>query len=500
MWMMNMNKYEKAKKYIDESCTNPSLINALDKFLNIINKLYKYNISLKKYNIVIDNIEKEDQDIILKSVLKILSIYGIDLHEFKHSNKDKNMDFYRCINDSMTFFFEYIERIEEARNDLLIIMYKNNLDDVNDLFTNSVYDKNKYIRITLEDKNKKESIDELKKLYKKNKIKSELSIKDYNDLYDLYIEQKKCNSNSFVNTIYNESIKYLIDNNKDYIDKAFINYSVSNDDSISINKTNLNDLVGLKRIKKEIEFLKKYVNYCRKNNIDIKNKYLNMFFMGAPGTGKTTVARALTDVFYDLGLIKENKLVEVTPSEMQGLYVGHTQNKVKDIFKNAENGILFIDEAYNFSRAEFRGGLFLKEALELLLKYMEDPSHIVILSGYETDMMKLYKLNSGFKSRIYKEIKFDNYSNQELYRILTGKLKEYNLTISSKKVKDKVYDLFSNVKNDEEFGNARYCESLAQLIMINHINNDEASQEISEEDIPSYEINSAEKVMGFTYG
>jgi len=199
----------------------------------------------------------------------------------------------------------------------------------------------------------------------------------------------------------------------------------------------LDDFIGLDNVKKEI---RKIVSVAKINiernellNIDSgeKDSYHFMFY-GNPGTGKTTVARVLGDIFHALGIIEKPDVVEVDRSDLVGDHIGETAVKTRKIIKMAMGGVLFIDEAYALAREGAPNNDFGAEAIDTLLKAMEDnrDKFIVILAGYEDKMKNLFNVNEGLESRVNKHIYFENYDEQALLAIarqFAGK-KHYTMT------------------------------------------------------------------------
>ena len=154
-----------------------------------------------------------------------------------------------------------------------------------------------------------------------------------------------------------------------------------------------------------------------KRNIPVSPTTLHMIFAGNPGTGKTTVARLIGNIYHKIGLLKRGHLVEVTSGELEGKYVGHTAPRTKEYFEKALNGVLFIDEAYSLLKS---GNNFGKEVIDTLLKLMEDNREniVVIIAGYPNEMENLLSSNVGFRDRFSTFIHFDDYTKPELKEIL----------------------------------------------------------------------------------
>ena len=299
--------------------------------------------------------------------------------------------------------------------------------------------------------------------------------------------------------IYKEMQKYLVDSgyecdfnpddissineyrdNELYIENALIKNNIMKDNNhLSFkdlsDKTNtkvfikINDMIGLKNVKEEIknmEYLLKFYKDINKTN----EGFLNVIFKGNPGTGKTTVARNYADILYKLGYIKNNNLVEVVPSDLIGEYVGHTRNTIRRILDKAKGGVLFIDEAYNLNSAKDPdGGMYMREAVVELLKYMEDKSNVVVYAGYKLEMEELLNINPGFKSRIGNIINFEDYTTNELMDIFKLNAKKYDLNYTKDFLKE-LEKKIDKEKNNKNFGNARYIESLLNKILYVHAN------------------------------
>ena len=269
--------------------------------------------------------------------------------------------------------------------------------------------------------------------------------------------------------------------------------------------SDLNSLIGLGKIKEQIKNLVSLLKFNKKANIDISKFNLHMVFTGNPGTGKTTVARLLSDILYNLGYTKKNKLVEVSAKDLIAEYVGQTAGKTYNVLKSAFGGVLFIDEAYsiveNGSNASFAS-----DCMTTILKVMEDQRDnlIVIFAGYEKQMENFIKFNPGLKSRIGYTIKFDDYTKQELLDIFKQLLDKNNLKITNGAL-NKVENIIDASSKIEDFGNARYINQIYQDILIEHsknvedIDNKEDLMTITEEDIDTakLEVKNDTRRIGF---
>jgi len=218
----------------------------------------------------------------------------------------------------------------------------------------------------------------------------------------------------------------------------------------------LDGLVGLGGVKKEISNLAAYLN------LQIKRGETNTFqgkhyvFTGNPGTGKTTVARIMADVFKTLGIVSRGQLVEADRAKLVAGYSGQTAIKTNQLVDQAMGGVLFIDEAYTLKSND--SDSFGAEAIDTLLKRLEDDrgKFICIVAGYTDQMHDFIDTNPGLKSRFTQTIHFDDYTPDELTQIFIKLAKGKNFTIDEE-TEGAIHREFEQLylRRDKNFGNAR---------------------------------------------
>ncbi len=232
----------------------------------------------------------------------------------------------------------------------------------------------------------------------------------------------------------------------------------------------LNALIGLTSIKHDVRELTDFakVQKLRKDEgMKSVPVSLHLVFTGNPGTGKTTVARIISRIYKQIGVLSKGQLIEVDRSGLVAGYVGQTALKTQEKINQALGGVLFIDEAYALSQ---ENDAFGQEAIDTILKAMEDHRDdlVVIVAGYTEPMEKFINSNPGLKSRFNKYVEFPDYSVDELEEIFNMNLNKYEYELEED-AKKHIREMINQRKLTrlENFANAREIRNLFEEIVTN---------------------------------
>ena len=261
----------------------------------------------------------------------------------------------------------------------------------------------------------------------------------------------------------------------------------------------LNSLIGLSGVKKEVNSLinLQKIKMIRESrgmgNPDISN---HLVFLGNPGTGKTTVARLLSKIYKQIGVLETGQMIEVDRAGLVAGYVGQTALKTKEKIDEAMGGVLFIDEAYTLAKG---GTDFGQEAIDTILKAMEDnrDNLVVVAAGYPDQMKAFLDSNPGLNSRFNKKIMFEDYTKEELFSIFMLYCKPLHLFLNPEAeicLQDYLDWLVKN--KPEDFANGRDIRNIFEYVWQNRPNrlvempelSDEQLNEIRKEDFPDWVI------------
>ena len=495
--------YEKIDKlYIDEK--------SKDTMKKIIEYIRKYNEGIEKnfisFNMCIFAKSKETEQEILHILNDSINFFNylpqgdIGLTSFFDIESAKNIDeIYSSDNNIIAFenpnAFNTKEQTEKEK-----IIYKIN--------QNLVDKEKQYLTVFVaENKEALENIflmsDELKNEF------ADFTINEINpDVQDVYndILEKLGNSLEATDEFKIKLLDYI---SKTYpeTDLSFAKYRDGLTEKILFNKEvpeyekdktmdeifeELNNLVGLEKVKKMLNELVSLVELKSKAGDDLKLKNINlhMVFLGNPGTGKTTVARIVAEILYNLKYIKQNKLIEVSSKDLVAEYVGQTAPKTMSVIQKALGGVLFIDEAYSLASNKGQGSSYNEEAIATLIQAMENyrDELVVIFAGYTKEMQDFLNMNSGIVSRIGYTVEFEDYTEDELLQIFMGMMNKAGFEVTEE-AQNKVKSIITEYKDTKNFGNARFVRNVYEKSIVKHASNTAGKKQkkilktIKEEDI-----------------
>lgn len=318
-------------------------------------------------------------------------------------------------------------------------------------------------------------------------MRSPLFVKNY----DYYLNSGKVSEDSLLNII-SEKISERYNEYNQAVDASAWSKNKSDDELFEIykkliavdefgilvpNGTNLinigesekklDELVGLSEIKESIKKIKAYA-LANKNSRDLN---IHMCFLGNPGSGKTEVARYIVDILYENGILPTNRMIEVDRNGLVSQYYGATAEKASRVIESALGGVLFVDEAYSLINPDASQSDYGKEAVDTLVKAMEDyrGKFCVILAGYKNEMLKMLSSNPGFNSRIQFMLDFPNYSRDELKDIANLMLGQRQYSIGDEAM-SRILDITDIKRKEPNFANARELRNiLDQVIMCQYL-------------------------------
>ena len=476
----------------------------------IIEYIRKYNEKIEKqfisFNMCIysenEEVKKDILDILNQNInyfsymkkgnAGIVSFYDIDkaekLDEIYSSNhnvisfeKSKAIDL-KPQEDKEKILNKLNEKIKDNEQNILTVLSAKNKEELYGMFSISDDLKNEFSEFEIV-----EQKPDVQEVYNEilDKIRDNINIdeKMQIDLLDYISNTYEKSDLNFVE--YRDKLLKAITFNKE-IPKY------EKDKSIDEVFQELDELVGLKKVKQALRDLVSLKELKNKASDDLKIKDVNlhMVFLGNPGTGKTTVARMVAEILYNLKYIKQNKLIEVSSKDLVAEYVGQTAPKTMAVVQKALGGVLFIDEAYSLASGQGQGNGYNEEAIATLIQAMENhrDNLVVIFAGYTKEMQSFLNTNSGIVSRIGYTLEFEDYTTEELIKIFEQMTKKSGFVVEKDAI-EKLRKIIDEYKETKNFGNARFVRNVYEKTIIKHASNikdkktKKAIKTITEDDI-----------------
>ena len=398
----------------------------------------------------------------LKSADDISKIYESDSNVIAFENF--NGFYSKEIKEKESILHKLNENIDEKEQNYLTIFIEKNKDELSEIFISSDKIKNEFSTFKIIGINPdiQEAYNEvLEKLKQNNEISAEIQVKilDYisNTLNKTDLPYPEYRDNLIQKISFTKQVPEYEQNKS--IKEIF---------------EELDSLVGLEKVKKMLRELVDLIALKEKSKdiLNIKSLNLHMVFLGNPGTGKTTVARIISKILYNLKYIKQDKLIEVTSKDLVAEYVGQTAIKTANVVQKALGGVLFIDEAYSLASGSGQGNSYNEEAVATLIQAMENnrDNLVVIFAGYTKEMQDFLNLNSGIVSRIGYTVEFEDYTTEELIRIFTSMMEKSGFVLSKDAIQ-KVKEIIEQNRNMKNFGNARFVRNIYEKTIVKHASN-----------------------------
>jgi SpoVK/Ycf46/Vps4 family AAA+-type ATPase len=264
----------------------------------------------------------------------------------------------------------------------------------------------------------------------------------------------------------------------------------------------LDSLVGLDTVKRDVHSLLNFIKVTKlrtERGMKVPVVSYHLVFTGNPGTGKTTVARLVAQIYYKMGILPKGQLVETDRSALVAGYVGQTAIKTQAVIKEAMGGVLFIDEAYSLAGGS--DDSFGKESVETILKAMEDhrDSLVVVVAGYDELMHKFINSNPGLASRFNKYFHFPDYTGEEMLRIFARFCGSngYNMDDDDTVALLERFSALYEVR-EEHFGNARLVRNVFEKAIQGQADRLADYADVSDHDLAALTRSDLDAAMGIT--